>query len=618
MKKIRYTAIAILASIMASGCSLLDIRPDGRETLDEIFADHYKTGAYLNSCYLDIPAKGFSYYWVCNALTALSDEGYLVSGTISDAVPTQMYQGSASATTHPLRDYNRDNPNVSYYSTYMWQLRQCTIFLQNIDKANVNSEAERSRWRAEAHVLRAYYMSELLKWFGVFAYEPNGYPDNYDYSTLKRRSVWELAELIDAECTAGINTAELPWRIESANERLRATKALAWCIKSKMYLFAASPVHSEDYDAGVKAAHWQKAFEVNRDALSALEVNGYALKTNVSDTKIYTGLAAAYQELFTSTSLTSADDPETIWQGTGNISAIAHNYIGSATWQNATRAGVVPTQEMVDAYDVLDASGTQAVPLLDLANPYNPDKTPNYNPDALAMGYDPDDPYAAPRDPRMKVCVIANGDEVYWNDAAETAETFVGGDNGISEEQNVDKFTRTGYYFRKYVAPNADAVNGIAAAPWKYFRLAEIKLNLAEAAAEANQLDVAYTQVNDVRRRVGMPDLPAGLTQAEMILRVRQERMVELAYEECRYFDVRRWAEGYESSVLYKDFKLRCNSLTAMWITKDPVTGDLTYERKANIANNSTRPRDLLLPIPESEAQKLYVLTNKRWQNSGW
>lgn len=618
MKIIRYVGAVLLAAFAGQGCSLLDTTPDGRETLDQIFADHDKTAAYLNTCYSKLPTKGTSYYWVCNAPTALSDEGYLVSGTINDAIPAKMYTSGGTASSHPVRDYSGDE---NYYSAYMLQLRYCTTFLQYIDKASVNSESERARWRAEAHVLRAYYMLEMLKWFGAFAYEPNGYPDDYDYSTLKKRTVWELAELIDAECTAAIDTNELPWRIDNPSDVKRMTKALAWCIKSKAYLFAASPVHSEDYSADQKASHWKTAFQVNQQAVEALESNGYSLKTSVSNPRLYTGKAAAYKELFTSISLTSADDRETIYQATSRQNYIDHNYIGALNWpNNTTRAGVVPTQEMVDAYEVLNADGTVAEPLLDLANPYTATKTPNYNQKALDLGYDPDDPYAAPRDPRMEACIIRNGDKILWGGELRTVETFVGGENGVSDDTSENRFTRTGYYYRKYIAPDVDATdNKVDAAPWKFFRLAEIKLNLAEAAAEAGELDVAKAQVNDIRSRVGMPALPDDLTQAEMILRVRHERMVELCYEECRYFDVRRWAEAFAGSQLYQQyFKIPCERLTVMWITKNP-DDTYTYERRTDLLRNaSTQPRDVLLPIPETEANNLYSLTNKRWQNSGW
>ena len=618
MKIIRYVGAVLLAAFAGQGCSLLDTTPDGRETLDQIFADHDKTAAYLNTCYSKLPTKGTSYYWVCNAPTALSDEGYLVSGTINDAIPAKMYTSGGTASSHPVRDYSDDE---NYYSAYMLQLRYCTTFLQYIDKAGVNSESERARWRAEAHVLRAYYMLEMLKWFGAFAYEPNGYPDDYDYSTLKKRTVWELAELIDAECTAAIDTNELPWRIDNPSDVKRMTKALAWCIKSKAYLFAASPVHSEDYSADQKASHWRTAFQVNQQAVEALESNGYSLKTAVSNPRLYTGKAAAYKELFTSISLTSADDRETIYQATSRQNYIDHNYIGALNWpNNSTRAGVVPTQEMVDAYEVLNADGTVAEPLLNLSSPYTATKVPNYNQKALDLGYNPDDPYAAPRDPRMEACIIRNGDQVLWGGELRTVETFVGGENGVSDDTSENRFTRTGYYYRKYIAPDVDATdNKVDAAPWKFFRLAEIKLNLAEAAAEAGELDVAKAQVNDIRSRVGMPALPDNLTQAEMILRVRHERMVELCYEECRYFDVRRWAEAFAGSQLYQQyFKIPCERLTVMWITKNP-DDTYTYERRTDLLRNaSTQPRDVLLPIPETEANNLYSLTNKRWQNSGW
>ena len=415
MKIIRYVGAVLLAAFAGQSCSLLDTTPDGRETLDQIFADHDKTAAYLNTCYIYLPTKGTSYYWVCNAPTALSDEGYLVSGTINDAIPAKMYTSGGTASSHPIRDYKTDAPAEDYYSIYMMQLRYCTTFLQYIDKAGVNSESERARWRAEAHTLRAYYMLEMLKWFGAFAYEPNGYPDGYDYSTLKKRSVWELAELIDAECTAAINTNELPWRIDNPSDGKRMTKALAWCIKSKAYLFAASPVHSEDYSADQKLSHWKTAFEVNQQAVTALESNGYALKTSVSNPRLYTGKAAAYKELFTSISLTSADDRETVYQGVSRQNYVDHNYIGALNWpNNTTRAGVVPTQEMVDAYEVLSADGTVAEPLLDLSDPYTSAKAPNYNQKALDLGYKADDPYAAPRDPRMEACIIRNGDQILW------------------------------------------------------------------------------------------------------------------------------------------------------------------------------------------------------------
>lgn len=608
-------AILIFSLTAFASCGLLDITPDGRESLDEIFADNDKTAAYLNSCYGGLPEKAFSYEFVQNAPTCLSDEAWLTYKPELKGVADQIYSGTGSASTHPLRD------DGDYYATYLYQIRVCTIFLSHIGSAKVNSENDRSRWTAEAHVLKAYYMLEMIKWFGSFGYDPDGFTDDYDYSSMRHYDVWELAEFVADECDEALESEYLPWRIDNTSEQLRVTKALAWCIKSKAYLFAASPLYGEDFTDTEKSEHWKVAYEQNLKAVRELEANGYALKTEIADNSVYSGPAGAYHELFSSPFLNTSVDRETIWQRSEGFSAISHNFIGSeANLKNATRAGACPTQELVDAYDVLSADGLTAEPLLDPLKPYNSDKTPNYNAAALALGYDPASPYSAKRDPRMDVTVIKNGDFLLWDGTPVEVETFVGGDNGLNEDIKEDRFTRTGYYFRKYVAPDADAVNTKNAAPWKYFRLAEIKLNLAEAAVESGNLSVAKAQVDEIRSRVSMPALPSGLSQESLRALVRKERMVELCYEECRYFDVRRWAESYESSSLYKDFKLRCNTLTAMYITKDPVTGVLKYERRVggDLTNNGTKPRDLLLPIPEDEAQTLYTLTNKRWQNTGW
>ena len=72
----------------------------------------------------------------------------------------------------------------------------------------------------------------------------------------------------------------------------------------------------------------------------------------------------------------------------------------------------------------------------------------------------------------------------------------------------------------------------------KVLRLGEVYLNLAEAAAEAGHTQEAYNAVNTIRRRVGMPDLPQGLSKEQLILRIRNERRVELAFEAHRYLDV--------------------------------------------------------------------------------
>ncbi|MBQ7517139.1 MAG: RagB/SusD family nutrient uptake outer membrane protein, partial [Bacteroidales bacterium] len=100
MKRLNTFFLLAMAALTMASCNILDLTPDGRETLADIFADNDKTAAYLNSCYGNIHPKGANYNWVCNAPTALCDEGWLSYGVVT-TVPSELYEGAATATAHP-------------------------------------------------------------------------------------------------------------------------------------------------------------------------------------------------------------------------------------------------------------------------------------------------------------------------------------------------------------------------------------------------------------------------------------------------------------------------------------------------------------------------------------
>ena len=194
-----------------------------------------------------------------------------------------------------------------------------------------------------------------------------------------------------------------------------------------------------------------------------------------------------------------------------------------------------------------------------------------------------------------------------------TVDTYEGGNEGISTTDR--KYTRTGYYMRKFnnwrsnVANNADGAI-------RLFRLAEIYLNFAESAYQSDGPDVmvelgpgmsmsARDAVNKVRERAGMPEFPKGMSPEEFGKKYRNERRVELAFEEHRYFDVRRWNILSETD----------RYLSGMKITK---TGSgYTYTR-FGIERNSWAPKYMLYPIDQGEVNKMENLTGVNWQNVGW
>lgn len=202
--------------------------------------------------------------------------------------------------------------------------------------------------------------------------------------------------------------------------------------------------------------------------------------------------------------------------------------------------------------------------------------------------------------------------------AATPVETFIGGNSHLSTNTTETKFTRTGYYLRKFNNYKSN-VNVDGDGFMKIFRLGELYLNFAEAAYQAAGADAAVSStvtgakalsareaLNLIRARVGMPAIAAGLGKAAFEKRYRNERQVELAFEEHRYFDVRRW------KILQETDKF----VTGMRIRKE---GDIfKYERFKLQDRGTQADKYLLQPLDLSEISKMENYTGENWQNPGW
>ncbi len=183
-------------------------------------------------------------------------------------------------------------------------------------------------------------------------------------------------------------------------------------------------------------------------------------------------------------------------------------------------------------------------------------------------------------------------------------QTYVGGADQLIKTPPNRLNTHTGYYLRKFIDPKLQ-VNQGQDARWKKYRLAEIYLNYAEAENEANGPSTeAYNAINTVRRRADMPDLPTGLSQEQVRERIRRERRVELAMEEHRFWDVRRW------KILDKTDKL----VTGMEIIK--TGNNYTYNRFVVGRRNSWQNKFLIFPIPITDVANIPDFSTN--QNPGW
>jgi hypothetical protein len=196
-------------------------------------------------------------------------------------------------------------------------------------------------------------------------------------------------------------------------------------------------------------------------------------------------------------------------------------------------SGDTPIQEHVDAYEMADGTEFSWDNPVHAADPYA-NRDPRFYANVLYNGAEWR-PRPSGIDELDPVGVIQTG----WFEMPGQADLRPGLDTRESHVQNWNG-TRTGYNLAKFVDPDLLPNVNQQFNAWPFIRYAEVLLNYAEAAAELGHTTEAVDALNEVRVRVGMPAVPTEGGQA-LIDRIRHEREIELAFEEHRYFDVRRW-----------------------------------------------------------------------------
>ncbi len=633
MKKLFFSifvaASALFGASTLSSCQdELDVTPDGRMTNKDIFNSVENTKNYFASAWSHVPMKMFFYYFFDNFIIDMSEDGWSVDD-YQPLIINDIYAGNCNTTKHRFEwdDLGQGKWDGGYWVRYWQMIRILNNCIANFPTAAFESEAERELYIAEARVLRAYYYLLLTKFYGDLPIITEAMDINSPYGSLRRAPAYEVFQHIVSECELAMQCEELPWRITAVQERQRMTKGIACAIISQASLFAASPLfcHGENL--------WEYAYEKNKFAFDQLIANGYELYDHVNDNKAY---KSAYEEYFASRSYggSKADDLETIWGspylgGAGTNNSCIN---GVPLLEGTFKSGVNPTQELVDAYDMLETGE----PIYDLANPYVDEKHSDININPKS-GYDPQNPYKG-RDPRFAACIWYNGSKINtgvlnknvetWNNETQWDGSPCGYKASGSAKSGSCKiditarlYTRTGYYNRKYHAYKVQPQQTKDEGNWKYFRLGEVYLNYAEACAETNRTSEAMKLVNDIRHRAGfdpkVDKKASGIDEARLI--VRHERHIELAFEEHRYFDVRRWGT-YDQDIKEEKYN------TGMWIHKDGK--DYVYVRFPLGRDQGNGPSKYcstakyrLVPIPLKNSNILGSVTGlgaDYWQNPGW
>jgi len=508
IKLILFTfSIIALGSCKKDG--FLNVPPKGTLTNAVTFSTQSNAELFVNDIYNALPD-----YNAGNQVDRVLD-----AWTDNSNVGATDHEGQTRIRSNALSAGNSTNGAGDFLG---WKrnydcIRKCNVFLK---EAEANKSVYDPAWYAqrvgEVRFLRAFFYRMLFENYGgvPLITIPLSNLDGSDIFT-ERATTDATVAFIEADCDAA--SAILPQKQNTANLG-RATKGAALTLKGDVQLFAASALVNTNNDV----TKWAKAATTFRSIIDAPD-NPYKLFTTSGapiTTTTGSGTAStAFRDQFLAV---NNWNPETVFARGYALPSKGHKregYLGPVIVKGGQQAwgGISPTQNLIDDYQMDNGKS--------ITDP--------------TSGYDPQHPYLH-RESRFEQSIVYDGS--YWQ--GDVFLSRIGGNNQIDLGSTSD-ISNTGYNARKTLDESISGQTSLGSAPntsnYQFYRYAEVLLSYAEAQNEAVGPDASvYKAVNAVRSRVLLPDL-AGLNQAELRTAIRRERRVEFAFEDKRWYDIRRW-----------------------------------------------------------------------------
>lgn len=455
-------------------------------------------------------------------------------------------------------EWRNNLPTYGYGWWSLWDyglIRDLNLALQNIDKYSTSlSEDQKKAYKAEFRFLRAYvYFEEVKRMGGVpIITKPIEYDGN-DVKKLQkpRNTEAEVYDFIGNELDAVVDMIGST----NAGSQTRANKYTALALKSRAMLYAgsiakynnqmANPITTSGNEVGIPAGRAQGYYQKALDAAEKVINNSpYSLYRKNPDPAMNFYEAVTKKEgnnevIFAEDFSQSADRRH--WFAYDNIARPARQ-------DNLGSSSITPTLNLVEAYDYLDGSSGEL-------------KTRKSNGDYVY--YDSVQEIFENKDPRLMGTVVLPGSSFrgvdidmqagvkVWDDQSQSYETEEGDrgstydDGGVltaigGPDRTSQNVSNTGFYLRKLVSnkDGASKRNIRSVNWWPYIRLGEIYLNAAEAAFELGQNQKSLDYINTIRERAGFG---ANSLTSISFEKIRKERRVELAFEDHRLWDLKRW-----------------------------------------------------------------------------
>jgi len=539
MKNIKFKYLKVLIILMAvTACeSVLDQDPRDRYSEAVVWADVNLAENYLADVYHSINS-GMQEMM----LSSVTDETFFIHIYGSDTY----VQGNISASDPgPWGGWRYAHASWDLFNS----VHKTNVFISNVDKlidnyqgSDVQNYTEQViKMKGEALFLRAYAYAQMARTYGGLPIITEPFSVGDDYLSIVRSSFSETIQFISDQCD---EAASLLGTKNDMNLG-KATKGAALALKSRIWLFAASDLTADGtaqseyvgYSNPNRNQLWQNAANA---AKAVIDIGIYELADFGAPN--LEAVAEGYYDFFRQSTLVNK---EIIW-GKMYLPDVGHRQRmnrwngpnGLALW-----GGNNPTQKLIDAYQMDDGSDFFDHFTVNEAGYYN-NKSDVFENENIYMN----------RDPRFYGSILY--DQATWAPAGTEDYNYQGyydrrtrilieNGNTISVIHGVD--TRqgptsphnagyTGYLMKKMQDHEVHGRNEWNHNVWIEFRYAEIILNYAEALIGLGQNEEAANYINMIRNRAGMPEFTEGITEA-----LRYERQIELAFEDKRFYDIRRW-----------------------------------------------------------------------------
>lgn len=587
--------------VSLSGCKkFLDQVPNDRLTLEETFRNRATAEKFLANIYAYIPrekTQRFVGNWNSGPWTGASDEAEYLWGFVeSNAMNIGSWDAGSGFTKAFWRDFYRG-------------IRSASIFIQNIDKVSIDiSETQKKQYKAEARALRAMYYFYLIRIYGpvvILGEEPVAVDAAAEELRLPRNSMDECVSFIVSELEAA--AVDLPVRPLNDASIARITKPIALAFKARTLLQAASPLYNGNADfANLKnndgkqlisqtydENKWKLAADAYKDFINQFVPSTFDLlrkndaNGNFSPFISCRDVVLDYWNIETIFGRND-DDNARNYEVTPYHDGYASEVRGSG--------GLGATQRQVDAFFMANGKPIE-------------DPTSGYQATGTSLFKAPDDQQEREvfnmwvnREPRFYVNITY--DNRQWlnvNSGEVVTRLYYRGNSGKGISND---FSPTGYVVRKgaILRDWHEGLNVIV-----LYRLGNLYLDYVEA---LNEYDPGNPDIlkylNLIRQRAGIPgygegDIAVPSGKDAMREAIRRERQVELAYENVRYFDTRRWKIAEQT-----------DNGPALGMNIDAPLPDF-YTVKP-FETRTFAKRHYFFPIPEEDVNNNTELV----QNPGW